>query len=743
MDGVFAFTFTGATRSLLALALAVAALSEGTEAPRPLIADPVQQVAVYHALSALSRGDTTPLTALDAESFLADVGITDPTDVRLVRRWTALLPQALARLDPDERQPVLATLESRWQIVTQGLAANDPRTLALALAFLPAPSAQACIRLAADRAFDRGQFRAYRAWADFLDEPQRRQVADQLGGFGPIIDSSLALPEPGPLVATASEPATPPAGIIIQWQQIPGWLLALDPLGTVRWQYQLGYGTEVTSGDGGAVLVDGEGVRFIDEHGVATALPPVPAQGRVLAVAGGAAWFQVAQRIHRWSPDEGLTTIDLEAETRTAPLVRGDESLWLTAEHVMLVRGSVVQARYRHQLPVDARWKLAWDSHSPLVIDPQGHAQRITDLTTAVHSFPRADIIAHLVRAGRAATALQLAAEDPALREAPATRPWLLRAHLVAIPPDPEAALVLATEPSEYGIVLGWAAATLGDSWPDALRRWGKNNPAVMIAPAGADPLIPPEQWRWRVQAGAWLRGENAPLRDGAAVMETAQSIPPPDMPSRRDDGVWTRSGATWSLSTDLQRTVLSHRATDGTEIWRRWWPAADFLVAPSRQFVVTPTAVLVIEGTHTMHVFAPDDGRSRGTFALGGRDLLGTDVRLTQDGRVAILHPLWLQNEVHLLGPEGWHTFPLPRRGLWLVPMAQTIFVGLDDGSIARFPADSTEFIPPDLTTNKAARTAPLTLPEGLYHSGSLWPWSPAGAPGETPMTTNGSPRK
>ena len=115
MDGVFAFTFTftGATRSLLALALAVAALSEGTEAPRPLIADPVQQVAVYHALSALSRGDTTPLTALDAESFLADVGITDPTDVRLVRRWTALLPQALARLDPDERQPVLATLESR------------------------------------------------------------------------------------------------------------------------------------------------------------------------------------------------------------------------------------------------------------------------------------------------------------------------------------------------------------------------------------------------------------------------------------------------------------------------------------------------------------------------------------------------------------------------------------------------------------------------------------------------------
>lgn len=698
---------------------------------RPLLDRAVDQGRVLSALSALTRGDAGPLVALDAEAFLAEVGVTDPSDPRLVRRWTELLPTALKPLDETARDTALTALTTRFSILTSSFDDHDERRLALALAFLPAPSAAAIVADAADHAFDRGQFRTYRAWAAHLPDERRRHVADLLGGFGPVIDPALALHEPGPLIATAAPAPIQPPGIAVRWQVVDGWLLAGDPLGRVRWQYRCERDAIVVPGDGGAVIVEQSGVRFLNEQGTATDLPPLPAGGRALAVAGGAAWFQVGTRIHRWAPTDGLATLDLGAEPISAPLVRGTDSLWLTATELVLVRDGTVTARYRHDRPVDARWRLTLDEATPMLVDPTGQAERVSDLASALVALDPVAALAHLLRAGRSAEVIARVAADPTLAADPATRPLLVRAHLLARSPDLDAVLALADQPAEQALVLTWAARMAGEPWSQRLWEWASDHPDQILAPQLDDPLAEPMEASWRVRASAWAAA--VPLLASATVGPARPWIGAEPIPRRRDNGTWHLGDRIWTMTSDLERTVLSCHDAHG-ERWQHWWPTPDVLIAPSRQFRVTPTAILVIEGNRTLRLFDPADGRGRGELALLGRDLAVGDVIVLGDGHIAALQPAWLHTALHRLDAEGWEVTPLPSRGRWAVALGDHTVVVHDQHEPTSIPAGAT--LPADLHVGEP----PVPLAEGLYRAGSLWPWSTGAGPGQTPTTTSGS---
>ena len=94
---------------------------------------------VMPALMALSRGDASAFTALPAALFSAADGVPDLDDPALIRRWTSVLPAALARLSDSSRATALAALDQRCRLLLDD--AGDATAQArIAVAFLPDPA---------------------------------------------------------------------------------------------------------------------------------------------------------------------------------------------------------------------------------------------------------------------------------------------------------------------------------------------------------------------------------------------------------------------------------------------------------------------------------------------------------------------------------------------------------------------------------------------------------------------------
>ena len=679
---------------LLALFLSSACLlAAEPHALRDRVSD---QAAVLPALMDLSRGRVEALTLLEARDFLAEVGITDPQRPTLVRRWTELIPLALARLEPADRARVCEALESRYRVLAANLDLAERRRLAAC--FLPAPSAESLIADTADQAFDRGEFRDFAAWSALLgqDDEVRRAVAGAYGGYAALIDPARALPEPGPLSPTASVAPGGPAGISVRWSQVPGWLLAAGADGRVRWQEHLSAEATVVAGGGGAVISDPSGTRFLDETGASFALPPLPSSTPILAVAG--------TRVHRWHRDEGLSTVELPLPTLAPPLVRGGDSLWLTADDLILVRGDRLVARFRHQRQVDARWRLAEDDQGPLLVDGDGRCERIAALTDALELADPGDALDLLLRSGRFDEVLRRRADDPTHGAGAELRARLL---LGGDQDDLDRLLTLVQDPSDA--VLVWSRHVDDPRFP----AWREEHPSALIAPGLADPLAAADDWTWRVRAGL-VQGAAGALISG---LGPARARTAPAEVGRRGDGGWTIAGTTWSLHVDLRRCTVTCNDADG-ERWRRWWPASDILLAPARQFSVDHRHVILVDGTRRLRVCSAIDGRLLLDLDLAGRDVSAGEIAVLDDG-IAILHPPWLHHEVQRLGDDGWTVHPLPRRGAWCVGVGRRVLVGFADRGLAWL--DDAGDPPAGLGGGR-----PTVIGEGLYRDGSVWPWAP-----------------
>lgn len=674
--------------------------------------------AVMPALMALSRGDPSAFTALPAQLFSAAHGVPDLDDPALIRRWTAVLPAALARLSDSTRATVMMALDQRCRLLLGD--ARDPTDQArIAVAFLPAPSAVALLDSAADRAFDRGDFRRYLSIAALTGsrDRQREEVALSLLTGGP-----LAVPG-----TPRSNPPPPPplrAGLAVRWSVVPGWLLARDPWDGVRWQYRLDAQAEVVTGDGGALVRDSRGLRLIAEDGRASPLPPAPSTARLLAVAGGAAWFATGRSVHRLDfAAAQLVSIELPAEPLAPPLVRGSDSLWLTAEDLVLVRGALVANRIRHGLAPAPGWSLGGEGEQVQIIASDGRSWQISDLEAQLDTATPAERLALLVRARRLDEALAWFASNPGLAEDPASRHLALIAHLAgdraALRAKAAELLALATTAQDQATVL--AALELDDD----LTALCAAQPEVLIPVGNVAWDAEPETWHhlltgraWSERAGltTWLAVPPAQRRGLGPAIRSAE----PPLPLRQGDGSWLNGPYRVRCEASIAHTTVECHERDGGLRWRHRWPALDPLVAPGRALALRDTWIVLVEGAARVRVLDLGNGALLADLPLHGADLAPETVVPLGDNRLADLGPLGLDTVLHLRDRSACVNQPLPVPGRWLLPWGDQVLVALQDGRFLTLPDGQTLALPEQLRVGPP----PSISAAGVTAAGLQWAW-------------------
>jgi len=666
-------------RLLLALLLGTVFAGEGPD-PLPTAGAAVQAVAA--ALQGLVRGDAGPFTALPATAFTAPPALRDPVDdTNLFRRWTWLLPQAVMGLGPADRVRIDAALNRRFKLASPG---SDP---AIGLDFLPAPTAQLALRRWLDRAFDHGEPLAFLDLAAVAGIPAsdpRPAVATALLGLGDGPSAGEGLAPPGlPLPTTARAATADHDG----WSRRPGWLLALDPWGRVRWQYAVARSATVLTGASAAVVRDDDGLRTLNRLGQVRALPPMPASLHLLGVAAGALF--AADGVRAWRLELRAGTVEqllLDEAPVAAPLATGRRSLWLGATRVQLVEDGAVVARVEHGLPVGPGWALARDSSGLTVAAPDGRAWRLTDAASQLATS-----------SGEARMRLLLALDRPAdVLNLPATsataQALALRAHLRLGPAHAATAatamLVLASTDQERGLVW-WLALAGGHA---AARAQLAALPPELVVPLGlAQASLPPDAWDHRAALGRWLSRPQIPRGDQL----TPSTRPAPPKPVRRSDGGWQVGPLALHLTTDPAWTTVTASSTTG-EVWRRRWAAPSAYRSPGRAWSVANDQVVVVEGGGLVTASALSDGTGPQLTVAATEPNPGQVVVLSNGHGLALCWPPGINDRLTLSSATGERTWQLPARGMVLLPVPDgRVLALLGDGSARWYPADNPATVP------------------------------------------------
>ena len=692
----------------------------------PLLDRSVDRDQVVPALMALSRGEVAAFTALPAELFIASAGVVDHNDPDLVRHWTSAVPIALARLSDSARINALAALDQHCRLLLE--TTSDAATRArIASAFLPAPSAMRTLVDEANRAFDHGDFRRYLAIATLTanDDPRRTDTAMALLGAGPDIDPATALSAPGlPIPTSATLPASP-IGLGVRWRVTPGWLLALDPWGAVRWQYRLDSKADVIVGDGGALIRDGRGLRLISENGEALAMPPAPESARMLTVAGGAAWFATGTHIHRLEfADRHLTTFTLPTEPLAAPLVRGADSLWLTRTELVLVHGTTAISRIDHSLAATSGWTLGIESDQPLIVSNDGTSWHVEALASQLAQAPLGRQLDLLIRANRSDEALTLYASEPALATDPICRHLALIASLTGdtrqIQANGDRILALATNPQDQSIAL---TALHRDADLAAL---STVHPNVLIPRGDSAVTAQPETWNHVLTGRAWAEREGfvhwltIPASQRMAIGDPQKNITSAS-PVRQGDGSWLIGTRRVRCDASLAYTTLECRDIAGDLLWRHRWAALDPLAAPGRALALRDGWIVLIEGAAIVRIIDGGNGDVVSELPLHGADLVPATVIPLSANSIADLGPLGLDTVLHLRSQESTVDIQLPTAARWLIPWGDHVLVALNDGRFLAYPGGTTVLLPNAFQHGPA----PMITHAGLEIHGSLWPWT------------------
>lgn len=709
--------------------------------------------AVDHALIRLSRGDTSAVEALPIEAFLDPVARPDPQHAGLARRWTMALPAALARLDPAARTRALIRLDARYHTLAGNRSGVERARLASA--FLPAPDAMKDLLRASDRAFDLGRFDDYLGMAWLLaasgrteDDVRRQEVALQLSGLGPQVDASLHLASPGTPVPTAATGVVPRVvsrnHLVMRWLVVPGWVLACDPFAQVVWQYRVDRLAQVTTGPGAVMVRDSSGLRALADDGTVTVLPPLPSGATVLTIAGGAAWFATGDRAWRLVlASNTIQALDLAAPPLGAPIVRGPQSLWLTARELLLFDGERLLHRFQHRLPAASGWHLGIDGDRPLVLDGESRTWRLESFSDQFDRLSGADRAELLLQARRPAEALTLLGEPLDER----ARKVALRAHLATAAgrvslkkaavlalcrSEQDSALVLLTnlgagEPPDRGPlrrVLDALPATAPDA--EALDHLAKKDPALLLSDVLSDLADDPTLWDHACSGSAWTRWRLNHLviptpGDGPLVrMEAEQVAVGNATTTRLVDGTLTVGDRLYRLDRGIDAISLTCHAQSGALLWRHRWRPLTFLSAPSQSLEVRADAVLVLEGGMRLNVFDPLLGVRRGTFVI---EDLGSGTAHVLTSSLAIVGPLGIDNVITLLTEHGpGMRIPLDSPARWVVAIGDHLLVKGRDGVARLYPGGRTIDLPADL---KRSTTPPSVSRDGLHLATTMWRWA------------------
>jgi hypothetical protein len=742
-------TLTTMPRAVCSLLWIVAATLGAGDVPmtvRPLAMSGAGLEAVDHALIRLARGDTSAVEALPVEAFLDPVARPDAQHDGLARRWTMALPVALARLDPVARAHALTRLNARYQTLAGDRRGSERARLASA--FLPAPDALKDLQRAGDRAFDLGRFDDFLGMTYLLaaggqnaDDPRRQQVALQLSGLGPQVDASLRLPSPGTPVPSAGNGVMVRGHLAMRWVVVPGWVLACDPFGEVVWQYRVDRLAQVTTGPGAVMVRDSTGLRAVTDDGSVTILPPLPSGAAVLTIAGGAAWFATGERAWRLVLADGsIHALDLAAPPLGAPVVRGSQSLWLTARDLLLFDGDRLIHRFQHGLPASSGWRLGVDGERPLVLAEDQRSWRLESIAeqlARLHGNAKATLLLQARRIDEALAVLGEPADDEA-------RHLALRAHLMrgpaAVASQRERLLAWATTAQDRALV---AVAEMPqvprDFWLENRLTPGTQPPAnyrLLDECAAGDPAIrlttqimelgdDPTTWDHLFTGAAWTRWRTSrgrPVFHGAGPRVVEPSEPAPANavePQRNGDGTWQAGEQVIRLERSIDRLAIICHGRDGALLWRQQWRPADYLAAPSQTIDVREDDVLVSEGGQRLSAFAREHGRLRVRFSA---DELGSGTPYVISGRLAVIGPLGIDTTltvIDALQQRTMITLPSPKR--WALPFWDQLLVVMHDGSARLYPGGKEVTLPRELTQS---RQAPLMTNDGLVLDGRLWRW-------------------
>lgn len=738
-------------RRWLLLMLAGVAL-DGGEAPasvRPMALSGAALEAVDHALIRLAQGDTGAVEALPIETFLDPVARADATVPGLARRWTSALPAALARLPDAARTQALTRLDARYRTLA---AAREPAERPrLASVFLPAPAAVADLTRALDRAFDLGRFGDYLGMAELLapgrasGDPRRHEVAVRLSGLGPAVDATLRLPPPGSPLPSASRGDALPTHLALRWAVVPGWVLACDPFGQVVWQYRVDRLAQVTTGPGAVLVNDSSGLRALDEHGALTPLRPLPSGAAILAVAGGCAWFATGEQGWRLDLADGtLHALDLDAPPLGAPLVRGPQSLWLTARELLLFDGDRLVHRFLHRLAAASGWRLGAEDERPLVFDGEGRTWRpesFTDQLARLTGVERAELLIQAKRCQEALDALGEPADDRARRVALRAHLGLGPAHVAA---TTDAIVPLCRSPQDDALVLLATLAarategqgplrhvmTQGVALPEvvALDRLAVASPMLLLTDHAEDLGDDPMHWDHACTTAAWSTWRKTwtttPAIAGDGLLVRPEPVAAPvdtgTEAVRHADGTLVSGGRRYRLERGIDLISVTCTNENGALCWRQRWRPASFLSAPSQSIDIQDGVVMVLEGGMRLTAFDPSIGVRRGRFVV---DELGSGTAHLLDGGLAIIGPLGVDSQLTLIDARGpTHSLMLPSPALWTVPLGAHLLVCGQDAVARLHPGGRVIALPPALTHS---RSAPRVTSHGLVLHDQMWPWA------------------
>lgn len=707
--------------------------------PEPLAEQGAQAAAIHHALQALTRGDTAPIAALPASTFRAAIGIADPQEAGLVRRWTAFLPQAIARVPVPGRAAVLEALDALF-LATSATGTSTPALRAcIASDFLPAPTAVATLRAAADRHFDRGELAAFLGCAAQLEQlgaddgslRARAVAARELSGMptGHATEPPLlCVPPSVPLAPSA--PVAHPAGtgtdgLGVRWHRLGMWLTATDHQDAVRWQRPLDRQAELACGVGGAVVREAGSTRFIAEDGRVVRTAAIPQEARILGVGGGSAWLAMGTRVWRVDFTGGLTVIDVDAEPLGAPLLRGTRTLWLDAWRLTLRSGRQVVTTALHGLPATQGWRLHADTtDGSVAIVGNGRRHGSLDTVEALcagASTPeqRAFILA---AAGQADAARAQLAATP-VDDDPARRRQRFRAELALgwdhVAEQWRALAAQAGSPDDQAIVL---FAGLPASTAD-LRRLATGHPLITLPGAGAlrnRPLWSPSTWDHHRTGAVWLADDGlTPSRWSTA---SVQATVIDDGVRRRSDGGLDHRGRSLAITRQDGWLALTARdAASAAPCWFHRWPALTDLSAPSLTLAARNGQIQVMEGDTRLSILAISDGRLLARVAVPPGAAMWSEALVAEPGSVALVGPAGLDRRAWVVRDRDVHHIDLPAAARWLLPMDGRAIVVLADGRVLRLPDLAPCILPAPLT--QAPR--PTVTANGIQQGDRLYRWS------------------